>query len=99
MSYSASRRTARAILGSAASTLVLGALIQAGMVSAASAQQQPPRPVPPASAAATDDEGTEVEQVVVTGTFLRGTPATAVIPVEGVNLEEMRDRGSPSATD
>ncbi|HET9160545.1 MAG TPA: TonB-dependent receptor, partial [Caulobacteraceae bacterium] len=36
---------------------------------------------------------------VVTGTFLRGTPATAVVPVEGTNLEELRDRGSPSNMD
>ncbi|MDB5453319.1 MAG: TonB-dependent receptor, partial [Caulobacteraceae bacterium] len=91
MSYTSTKR-ARARLGSAASTLVLGALLQAGLINSAYAQ-------PKAAAAAADTVGTEVEQVVVTGTFLRGTPATAVIPVEGVNLEELRDRGSPSAVD
>src|SRR5436190_5229775 len=95
MSYSAKLR-ARALLGSAATTLVLGALLQTGFASAAFAQN---KPAPAGAAAATAEEGTEVEQVVVTGTFLRGTPATAVVPVEGINLEEMRDRGSPSALD
>ena len=38
-------------------------------------------------------EGTEVEAVVVTGTFLRGTPETATIPVEGDNLEAIREPG------
>jgi outer membrane receptor protein involved in Fe transport len=88
--------SARAFLRSAASTLVLAAAIQAGMASVALAQQQSPSTP---AVVADADEGTEVEQVVVTGTFLRGTPATAVIPVEGVNLEEIRDRGSPSAVE
>ena len=95
MSYTSKLR-ARALLGSAATTLVLGALLQTGFASAAFAQN---KPAPAGAAAATAEEGTEVEQVVVTGTFLRGTPATAVVPVEGINLEEMRDRGSPSALD
>lgn len=92
MSYSSKKR-ARTLWGSAASTLVLGALLQAGVVDAASAADKPK------AAAAAGEEGTEVEQVVVTGTFLRGTPATAVVPVESVNLEELRDRGSPSNVD
>jgi iron complex outermembrane receptor protein len=90
-----SKMRARALLGSAASTLVLAALLQAGLAGSALAQDKKSN----SAAAAAAEEGTEVEQVVVTGTFLRGTPATAVIPVEGVNLEEIRDRGSPSATD
>ena len=52
-----------------------------------------------AVADAANTEGTEVEAVVVTGTFLRGTPETATIPVEGYNLEAIRNQGSPSNLD
>ena len=37
--------------------------------------------------------------MVVTGSFLRGTPETATIPVEAYTLEEMRNQGSPSSLD
>ncbi|HET9159074.1 MAG TPA: TonB-dependent receptor plug domain-containing protein, partial [Caulobacteraceae bacterium] len=67
------------------------------------AQQNPPKKPAASSAAAdadkTDDNTTEVESVVVTGTFLRGTPETATIPVEGYNLEQIRNQGSPSNMD
>ncbi|HET9159944.1 MAG TPA: TonB-dependent receptor plug domain-containing protein, partial [Caulobacteraceae bacterium] len=95
MSYR--RLGSRALFGSAASTIVLAALLQAGMTAQAQAQDRPKAAAANADTATTD--GTEVEQVVVTGTFLRGTPQTAVVPVEGTNLEELRDRGSPSNMD
>src|SRR5436190_16074332 len=90
-----SNQRSRALMGSAASSMVLAALISAGMISPAAAQGQKP-----AAAAETNaEEGVEVEKVVVTGTFLRGPSETAAIPVESVNLEELRDKGSPSNLD
>ena len=76
----------------------------AAMLVASQALAQPvqtKRPGSPPAAAANKDngEGTEVESVVVTGTFLRGTPETATIPVEGYNLEQMRNEGAPSTLD
>ena len=77
----------------------------AAMLVASQALAQPvqtKRPASPPAAAAADKEnaeGTEVESVVVTGTFLRGTPETATIPVEGYNLEQMRNEGAPSTLD
>jgi iron complex outermembrane receptor protein len=73
---------------------------------ASTAYAQTPPKKPPVSAAAVNaaanaanEEGAEVEAVVVTGTFLRGTPETATIPVEGYNLEQMRNQGTPSSLD
>jgi iron complex outermembrane receptor protein len=64
--------------------------------SQASAQQTPnPAPAPEPEAQADAD----LEAVVITGSFIRGTTETSAIPVEGVNLQEIRDRGSPSNLD
>lgn len=41
----------------------------------------------------------EVEEVVVTGSFIAGTPEDAAIPVEAISLEELREQGSPSNLD
>lgn len=42
---------------------------------------------------------TEVTEVVVTGSFIAGTPEDAAMPVEAVTLEELRQQGSPSNLD
>ncbi len=43
--------------------------------------------------------GATVEELVVTGTFIAGTPEDAAIPVEALTLEELRQTGSPSNLD
>jgi outer membrane receptor protein involved in Fe transport len=55
---------------------------------------------PPAqsnTAAATADTSTQVEEVVVTGSLIRGTPKTAALPVEVYTNAEMEKQGSPTA--
>ncbi len=40
-----------------------------------------------------------VEEIIVTGSYIRGTPEDAALPVDVITAEELRDRGSPSALD
>lgn len=50
------------------------------------------------AAAQTDQASTtsEVQEVVVTGSFIRGTPEDAALPVEVIGAEELQKRGSPN---
>ena len=41
----------------------------------------------------------EVSEVVVTGSFIRGTPEDAALPVEVISQEELQRRGSPTTLD
>lgn len=41
----------------------------------------------------------QVEEVVVTGSFIRGTPEDAALPVEVIGVDELQRRGSPSTVD
>ena len=52
-----------------------------------------------AQLAAQDSVRAEVEEVVVTGSFLRGTPEDTAIPVEIVSYEEIQNMGRPSNLD
>jgi iron complex outermembrane receptor protein len=52
-----------------------------------------------AQLAAQDSVRAELEEVVVTGSFLRGTPEDAAIPVEIVSYEEIQNMGRPSNLD
>jgi iron complex outermembrane receptor protein len=90
-------RGVRRVLASGVSSLVLGALISSAAGVAAQAQDTSKKE--DRAAAAATAEGTEVEAVVVTGSHLRGTPTTAVLPVEAVGIEEMRNQGMPSPTE
>ena len=45
------------------------------------------------------DTPTEVEEVVVTGSFIRGTPEDAALPVDVIGAEELQKRGSPSTVE
>jgi len=45
------------------------------------------------------DTSTEVEEVVVTGSFIRGTPEDAALPVDVIGAEELQKRGSPSTVE
>lgn len=40
-----------------------------------------------------------IEEVVVTGSYIRGTPEDAALPVDVIDAQELEDRGSPSALD
>jgi iron complex outermembrane receptor protein len=51
------------------------------------------------TAAAAAKPPTDVSEVVVTGSFIAGTPENAAIPVEAVTLQDLRDRGTPSNLD
>lgn len=44
-------------------------------------------------------ENTQVEEVVVTGSFIRGTPEDAALPVDVIGAEELQKRGSPSTVE
>ena len=49
-----------------------------------------------AAAQAQADAETEVETVVVTGSFIRGTPEDAALPVDVINQEDLEKQGSPT---
>jgi iron complex outermembrane receptor protein len=42
------------------------------------------------------DEAAEVEEIVVTGSFIAGTPEDAALPVDVIGERELENRGSPS---
>ncbi|MFZ5720578.1 MAG: TonB-dependent receptor domain-containing protein [Pseudomonadota bacterium] len=53
-----------------------------------------------APAAAQEEAGPAVvEEVVVTGSFIRGTPEDAALPVEVINQDELQKRGSPNTVE
>jgi len=47
-------------------------------------------------AQASADKATDVGEVVVTGSFIRGTPEDAALPVDVIGSEELQRRGSPN---
>jgi len=49
-----------------------------------------------AMAQASADKATDVGEVVVTGSFIRGTPEDAALPVDVIGSEELQRRGSPN---
>lgn len=59
-------------------------------LSAGAARAQQDRAGPAAS---------DVEEVVITGSFIAGTPEDSSIPVEAVTLDELRQQGTPSNLD
>ncbi|MDP3382814.1 MAG: TonB-dependent receptor plug domain-containing protein, partial [Phenylobacterium sp.] len=42
---------------------------------------------------------TEVEEIVVTGSFIAGTPENAALPVDVISAAELEKQGSPSTTE
>ncbi|WP_374453768.1 TonB-dependent receptor domain-containing protein [Phenylobacterium sp.] len=46
--------------------------------------------------AAAQDGGATVEEVIVTGSFIAGTPEDAALPVDVIGAKEMEARGSPT---
>ena len=51
------------------------------------------------AAQAQDTKANTVEEVVVTGSFIQGTPKDTAIPVAVLNQEDLEKRGSPSILD
>src|SRR4051812_16273961 len=43
--------------------------------------------------------GNEVTEVVVTGSFIRGTPEDAALPVDVISADDIEKQGSPSTLD
>lgn len=44
-------------------------------------------------------ESSTVEEVVVTGSFIAGTPEDAALPVDVINSEDLEKQGSPSTVE
>jgi len=49
--------------------------------------------------AAAQDQSSTVEEVVVTGSFIAGTPEDAALPVDVIGQDELQKRGSPTTID
>src|SRR4051812_48026227 len=49
-----------------------------------------------APAAATPAAPAEVSEVVVTGSYIAGTPTTAALPVNVIGADDLKKQGSPS---
>ena len=49
--------------------------------------------------AQTDQNGNQVEEVVVTGSFIKGTPEDAALPVDVISQEDIEKQGSPSTVE
>ena len=41
----------------------------------------------------------EIEEVIVTGSFIRGTPEDAALPVDVLSRSDLEDVGNPSITE
>ena len=51
------------------------------------------------AAAQTDKAANEVSEVVVTGSFIRGTPEDAALPVDVISQDDIEKQGSPSTVE
>ena len=80
-------------LRSASSVAILVSLAGAMPAWAQAPAQPPVDRVAPAASAESDGE----DRVVVTGSFIQGTPEDAALPVEVFSQEELEDRGAPTA--
>ena len=52
-----------------------------------------------AGPASAQDDTTAVEEVVVTGSFIAGSPENAALPVNVIGQDEMQKQGSPTTVD
>ena len=66
----------------------LAAVLLVGWNSTASAEE--------AAAAAPAAAGKGVEEIVVTGSYIKGSPSDAALPVETITQQDMVDQGSPN---
>jgi iron complex outermembrane receptor protein len=70
--------------------------------SGAPALAQEPAPAPPAETPAAEPvpglEG-DLETIIVTGSYIKGTPENAALPVDVTSLQDLQDVGAPSLTE
>ena len=52
-----------------------------------------------AAPAYAQEEVSEVQEVIVTGSFIAGTPEDAALPVSVISSDELQKQGSPSTVD
>jgi iron complex outermembrane receptor protein len=52
-----------------------------------------------AAPAFAEDAASQVEEIVVTGSYISGTPKDAALPVDVITMEDLKVRGDPSAMD
>jgi iron complex outermembrane receptor protein len=71
--------------GSLTLRIAIASSLGLGIVTAASAQNAPSTP-----------ERREVETVIVTGSFIRGTPEDAAVPVDVLSAEDLETQGTPT---
>ncbi len=69
-------------------------IVLAALVSSQVAAQET-APTAPESEPAPAPRG-QVEEIVVTGSYIRGTPENAALPVDVTSLDDMKDVGAPS---
>ncbi|HEY2750282.1 TonB-dependent receptor domain-containing protein [Phenylobacterium sp.] len=68
---------------------VLAVVLTFGVTQSAAAQA----PKPPAAGAAA---GSEVSEVIVTGSYIAGTPTNAALPVNVIGADDLKKQGSPT---
>ena len=87
----------------ASSTLALAIGLVAAMPAAAQqpepVETTPPGPEGPDSLPIQTSQAGEADQIVVTGSFIRGTPEDAALPVDVISAEEIQKQGSPTLVD
>src|SRR5437868_10802000 len=74
-------------------------ILAAGLWTGGAQAQTKPAATAAAAGAAEPKDAREVSEVVVTGSFIKGTPEDAAMPVEAITLRDLRDRGTPSNLD
>ncbi len=83
-----------AIRGASGAAILIGLASAAAPAWAQTASQAPVATAPQASAPAATDQS---EEVVVTGSLIRGTPVDTALPVEVYTAESLENQGSPTA--
>lgn len=59
----------------------------------------PPGPTGPDSVPIESSQAGETSEIVVTGSFIRGTPEDAALPVDVISADEIQKQGSPTLVD
>ena len=80
----------------------LSPTVAAAQTSSASQQATPSVDAPSSQispASADQEQTTEVDEIVVTGSFIRGSAENAALPVEVLGEAELANRGAPSVLD
>jgi iron complex outermembrane receptor protein len=74
-----------------------GAAILIGLAGVAPAWAQRTDTVDQTAQPAAEQPADSEDRVVITGSFIQGTPEDAALPVEVFSIEELEDRGAPTA--